>query len=81
MVQRNSTVPIIIDECVTDLSVIVQSYYDHTADVIDLKISKMGGISKMREAIDFCHKMGLPMIIIDQWGGMVFNDESAICQC
>ena len=74
MVSRNTSLPVIIDECVTDLSVIVQAYYDHTADIIDLKISKMGGISKMKEAIDFCHKMGLPMIIIDQWGGTIGNN-------
>ena len=69
MVKRNTKIPVIIDECVTDLSVIVRAYNDQAADIIDLKISKMGGISKMKEAIDFCHKMGMPMVIIDQWGG------------
>ena len=81
MVSRNTSLPVILDECVTDLSVIVQAHHDQTADIVDLKISKMGGISKMKEAIDFCHKMGLPMIIIDQWGGRIrIWYKSCLCQ-
>ena len=67
-IRKHSNVPLILDECVTDLKVIVRAWQDQAADVIDLKISKLGGISKAKEAVDFCAKMGLAMTVVDAWG-------------
>ena len=65
--------PLILDECVTDLKVIVRAWNDQAADVIDLKIAKLGGISKAKEAVDFCSKMGLAMTVVDAWGSKHFR--------
>ena len=37
-------------------------------DVINLKISKMGGLTKARLIRDVCVASGIPMIIEDPWG-------------
>ena len=52
--------------------VVIKAWHDHAADVIDLKFSKMGGISKAKEAIDFCAQMGLAVMIDDTWGSKYF---------
>ena len=67
-IRQHSSLPLILDESITNLKAIVQAWMDQAADVIDLKISKLGGISKVKEAIDFCSKMGLAMTIVDAWG-------------
>jgi cis-L-3-hydroxyproline dehydratase len=38
-------------------------------DAINLKISKVGGLTRAREIRDFCVAMGLAMTIEDSWGG------------
>ena len=57
-----------MENLLTNNPFFVQAWMDQAADVIDLKISKLGGISKVKEAIDFCTKMGLAMTIVDAWG-------------
>ena len=37
----------LIDECVADLKTVVKAWQDQAADVIDIKISKFGGITKV----------------------------------
>lgn len=38
-------------------------------DVINLKISKVGGITKARQIRDLCVSLGIAMTIEDTWGG------------
>jgi L-alanine-DL-glutamate epimerase-like enolase superfamily enzyme len=38
-------------------------------DVINLKISKVGGLTKARQIRDLCVSLGLAMTIEDSWGG------------
>ena len=41
------------------------------ADAINLKISKVGGITKARQIRDLCISLGIAMNIEDTWGGDV----------
>ncbi len=38
-------------------------------DVINIKISKFGGLTKARQARDLCVSLGIAMTIEDSWGG------------
>jgi L-alanine-DL-glutamate epimerase-like enolase superfamily enzyme len=38
-------------------------------DVINLKISKVGGLTKARQIRDLCVTLGIAMTIEDTWGG------------
>jgi L-alanine-DL-glutamate epimerase-like enolase superfamily enzyme len=38
-------------------------------DVVNLKISKFGGLTKIRQARDLCVAMGIGMTLEDTWGG------------
>jgi cis-L-3-hydroxyproline dehydratase len=42
---------------------------DGAMDVINLKISKVGGLTKARLIRDLCVCAGIPMTIEDTWGG------------
>jgi L-alanine-DL-glutamate epimerase-like enolase superfamily enzyme len=38
-------------------------------DVVNLKISKLGGLTKTRQARDLCVALGIAMTLEDSWGG------------
>lgn len=38
-------------------------------DVVNIKISKFGGLTKARQARDLCVSLGIAMMIEDSWGG------------
>jgi L-alanine-DL-glutamate epimerase-like enolase superfamily enzyme len=38
-------------------------------DVVNIKISKFGGLTKARQARDLCVSLGIAMTIEDSWGG------------
>ena len=42
-------------------------------DVINLKISKVGGLSKARQIRDLCVTLNIPMTIEDSWGGDIIT--------
>jgi L-alanine-DL-glutamate epimerase-like enolase superfamily enzyme len=42
---------------------------DHAMDAINLKISKVGGLTKARRIRDLAVAAGLAMIVEDTWGG------------
>lgn len=71
-VRNRCSLPIILDECVSDLKSVVRACQDQAVDVIDVKISKFGGISRAKEVIDFCINRGMPMTIVDTWGSAYF---------
>ena len=68
-VRRHTNRPFILDEVVDDIGAVVRGAADQAMDVINLKISKVGGLTKARQIRDLCVSLGLAMIIEDTWGG------------
>ncbi|MDS1137256.1 cis-3-hydroxy-L-proline dehydratase [Nitratireductor indicus] len=67
---RNRTAkPFVMDENITGLDMLVRGLGDDAFDVINLKISKVGGLTKARTMRDVCVAHGIPMTIEDTWGG------------
>src|SRR6202041_2249059 len=48
---------------------VVHAACDQAMDVINLKISKVGGITKARQVRDLCVSLGIAVTIEDTWGG------------
>jgi L-alanine-DL-glutamate epimerase-like enolase superfamily enzyme len=69
VVRRHTNRPFILDEVIDDLRMVVRAVADQAADVINLKISKVGGLSKARQIRDLCVALGIAMTIEDTWGG------------
>lgn len=61
--------PFILDEVIDDLGMVVRGASDHAMDVINLKISKVGGLTAAREIRDVCVALGIALTIEDTWGG------------
>ncbi|MFJ4027210.1 cis-3-hydroxy-L-proline dehydratase [Paenarthrobacter sp. NPDC089989] len=70
-VRRHSDHAFILDECVDDLRVLIRGYQDSAMDAINLKISRVGGITKARQFRDLCASLGITMTIEDTWGGEI----------
>jgi cis-L-3-hydroxyproline dehydratase len=68
-VRRQIPHPFIIDENIDDLHMLLRAKADLAMDAVNLKISKLGGLTKIRQARDLCVSMGIGMTLEDSWGG------------
>jgi L-alanine-DL-glutamate epimerase-like enolase superfamily enzyme len=68
-VRRRTDRPFVLDEVVVDVPSVVRAAADQAADVINLKISKVGGLTKARQIRDLCVHFGIALTIEDTWGG------------
>jgi cis-L-3-hydroxyproline dehydratase len=68
-VRQRTSLPFILDENIDGLEMLTRANADGAMDAINLKISKVGGLTKARLMRDFCVAKGLAMIIEDTWGG------------
>jgi L-alanine-DL-glutamate epimerase-like enolase superfamily enzyme len=68
-VRRHVDHPFVLDETIVGLESLLRARADLAMDVVNLKISKLGGLTKTRQARDLCVAMGIAMTIEDSWGG------------
>ncbi|MCK5490116.1 MAG: mandelate racemase/muconate lactonizing enzyme family protein [Gemmatimonadetes bacterium] len=68
-VRRRIDHPFVLDESIDSVATLVRAHADAAADVVNLKISKLGGLTRARQARDLCVSLGLGMTIEDTWGG------------
>jgi L-alanine-DL-glutamate epimerase-like enolase superfamily enzyme len=69
VVREHTNRPFILDEVIDDVAMVIQGYTDRAMDVINLKISKVGGLTKARQIRDLCVSLGIALTIEDTWGG------------
>ncbi len=67
-VRRHTPHPFVLDETIDGLDVLIRARADLAMDVVNLKISKLGGLTRTRQARDLCVSMGIGMTIEDSWG-------------
>ncbi len=68
-VRRSTDHPFVLDEVIDGIDVLLRARADLAMDVVNIKISKFGGLTKARQARDLCVSMGIAMTIEDSWGG------------
>ncbi|MEM9021945.1 MAG: cis-3-hydroxy-L-proline dehydratase [Planctomycetota bacterium] len=68
-IRRNTNLPFVMDEVINDVHSILQGAQDMAMDVVNIKISKFGGLTKAKQARDLCVSLGLAMTLEDSWGG------------
>ncbi|MFN7934740.1 MAG: cis-3-hydroxy-L-proline dehydratase [Bryobacteraceae bacterium] len=68
-VREHTNRPFILDEVIDDIGQVLRGHHDRAMDVINLKISKVGGLTKARQIRDLCVSLGIAMTIEDTWGG------------
>ena len=72
-VRRHTDRPFILDELVDSIGMLVDAAGDHAMDVINLKISKVGGLTKARQIRDLAVSLGIALTIEDTWGGDIIT--------
>ena len=68
-VREHTDRPLILDEVIDDIGQVIRGHRDRAMDVINLKISKVGGLTRARQIRDLCVSLGIAMTIEDTWGG------------
>lgn len=68
-VRRHTNHPFVLDENIDSLEMLIRAQRDLATDVVNIKISKLGGLTKARQVRDLCVSMGIAMTIEDSWGG------------
>ena len=72
-VRRRTSLPFILDENIDGIDALLRGHQDGAMDAINLKISKVGGLSKARQIRDLCVSLNIPMTIEDSWGGDIIT--------
>jgi L-alanine-DL-glutamate epimerase-like enolase superfamily enzyme len=68
-VRRRTDHPFVLDESVDGLDVLLRAKADLAMDVVNVKISKLGGLTRTKQVRDLCVAMGIAMTLEDSWGG------------
>ena len=68
-IRRRTGLPFVLDEVIDGPGILVRGIAEDAMDVINLKISKVGGLTRARLMRDLCVASGIPMTIEDTWGG------------
>jgi cis-L-3-hydroxyproline dehydratase len=76
-VRKHTTLPMVYDEIVTDLQTLLRAIRDGGAGGINLKTSRVGGLTKAKMLRDACEELGIHVTIEDTWGGDVVSATSA----
>src|SRR2546423_12771643 len=68
-VRRHCDHPFVLDEVIDSVDVLLRGHADRAMDVVNIKISKFGGLTKARQARDLCASLRVAMTLEDSWGG------------
>jgi L-alanine-DL-glutamate epimerase-like enolase superfamily enzyme len=71
IVRRRTAMPMILDEVITDVQSLLRAYEAGAMEAINLKISKVGGLTRAKLVRDLAQELGLRLTIEDTWGGDV----------
>jgi L-alanine-DL-glutamate epimerase-like enolase superfamily enzyme len=68
-IRRRTSLPFVLDENIGSPHDLLKGIAEDAFDVINLKISKVGGLTKAKLMRDLCVAHSIPMTIEDTWGG------------
>lgn len=68
-VRKHTDLPFVLDEVIDGIPEILRASHDLAMDVVNVKISKFGGLTRAKQARDLCVSLGIAMTLEDTWGG------------
>lgn len=68
-IRRHCHHPFVLDEVIDSIEVLLRASADRAMDVVNLKISKLGGLTRTKQARDLCVSLGVAITLEDSWGG------------
>ncbi len=76
-VRKRTTLPMVYDEVVHDVPTLLQAVREGGAGAFNLKVSKVGGLTKAKLLRDLAQDLGVQLTIEDTWGGDIVSACSA----
>ncbi len=76
-VRKRTTLPMVYDEVVHDVPTMLRAVRDGGAGAFNLKVSKVGGLTKAKLMRDLAQDLGIQVTIEDTWGGDIVSATSA----
>ena len=74
-VRRQTSNPVGVDEGLHTLNDLIRIRSEGIAELVNIKINRVGGLTKARRMRDFCLASGITMLIMDT-GGTVLSDTA-----
>lgn len=68
-VRKRTAKPLVLDEVIDSVPTLTRAIADGAMDAVNLKISKVGGLSRAKLMRDLCIEHGIRVTIEDTWGG------------
>ena len=68
-VREHTPLPFILDECISDVPSLMRAHDARAMEAFNLKISKVGGLTRARQMRDLAESLGIAVTIEDTWGG------------
>jgi len=69
VIREHTQLPMVLDEVMTGVGPFLKAYEKHGMDAINIKISRVGGLTKAKQLRDLCERLGIIMTIEVSWGG------------
>ena len=76
-IRRNTNHPFVLDEVIDGMDMLLRAHADGAMDVVNLKISKLGGLTRTKQLRDLCVSLGIGMTLEDSWGGDIVTASIA----
>jgi L-alanine-DL-glutamate epimerase-like enolase superfamily enzyme len=71
VIRSHTDLPMVLDEVITGPAPFLRAWKNGAMDAVNLKISRLGGLTKAKLIRDMCEALGIRMTIEDSWGGDV----------
>lgn len=72
-IRDHTDLPFVLDEVIDSIDMILKGEEDRAMDVVNIKISKFGGLTRAVQARDLCIDLGIAMTLEDSWGGDIIT--------
>ena len=69
VVREHTCLPMVLDEIITDIPAFLNAHQQHAMDAVNIKISRVGGLTRAKQLRDLCESLGVVMTLEDSWGG------------
>lgn len=71
VLRKFTHLPLVMDEILDDVGLLIDAFHDGMTNVVNIKIGKVGGLTKARQMRDLCISLGIPVYIQDTGGSEI----------
>lgn len=69
VIREHTNLPMVIDEPIKGVEPLLDAHRRRLMDAVNIKIARVGGLTKAKQLRDLCQSLGIAMTLEDSWGG------------